>query len=119
MKQTITIRDLWVDAIIGIHDFEKAAKQPICLTVQVQVDAANAMQSDAIADTLDYYTLTKHLIAYVKSHPTELLEKLLNELLSEVASFPLAESAHITIDKPKALEEFGAVVSLSGSWQRL
>lgn len=118
MMQTITIQDLACDTIIGIYEHEKHTRQPLMLHLEVLIDAQAVIASGQIEDTLDYDALCKQLLRYLESHSHQLLETLLDGLLEEVAQH--SQVAHVTlrIDKPNALKEYGAMVSLSGEWAR-
>ena len=118
MKQTICIDQLWCEAIIGIYAHERSTTQPLCLTVQVEVDAARAIAEESICATLDYELLAQTLKAHVESHAYQLLETLLAKLLEVIAGFEAAQAASVTISKPKALEQMGATVRISGQFQR-
>ena len=118
MKQTITINELWCNAIIGIYPHEREKTQPLCLSVSVEIDAASAIAEDHIAHTLDYDGLANALKAHTETHHYQLLETLLAKLLDEIAQFDAALNASLTISKPDALAHLGATVALSGRWER-
>lgn len=118
MKQIITIDELWCDAIIGIYPRERETRQPLMLTVIVEIDAAAAIAEDSITQTLDYDALCSALMQHAQQHSYNLLETLLHHLLQEIGRFDDALAAEIRITKPKALEQIGATVAVSGRWQR-
>lgn len=118
MKQTIAIENLWCETIIGIYPHERGTTQPLCLSVHVEVDATRAIAEESIAATLDYELLAHTLKAHTEGHCYQLLETLLSKLLGLVASFETVQSASISISKPKALEQIGATVRISGSFER-
>lgn len=119
MKQVIEISELWVQTIIGIHEFEKTTPQPLGFWLKVGFDASEAIASDAIEHTIDYYSLTQRLIAYVQAHPCALLERLLHRLLAHLAeSDARIEWMEMAIKKPEALNDFKAMVQVEGRWQR-
>jgi dihydroneopterin aldolase/2-amino-4-hydroxy-6-hydroxymethyldihydropteridine diphosphokinase/dihydropteroate synthase len=118
MKQTITINELWCDAIIGIYPHEREKTQSLCLTVSVDIDAQAAIAEDNIAATLDYDALANTLKDHTQSNHYQLLETLLAKLLNEIAQFDAALNAELRISKPDALAHLGATVALSGRWER-
>ncbi len=118
MRQTITISELWCDAIIGIYPHEREQAQPLRLSIAVEIDAADAIAQDSIAQTLDYDALVTALKEHTENHHYQLLETLLSKLLNEIAQFDAALNASLTISKPNALAHLGATVALSGRWER-
>ena len=118
MRQTITIEHLECEAMIGVNAEELMDTQPIILHLQMEFDAGDAIASDHVADTLDYDAISHRIRDYVASHRFGLLERLAQALLEELAQYPRLQAAAVTIQKPKALEALGAMVSLSAEWER-
>ena len=116
--QCIRIADLWCDAVIGIHEEEKIRTQPLGLDVSLHFDASQAIASDVIGDTIDYFTLATAIKARVEANRHELIEGLLDALLDLVMADSRIMDVEISIRKPEALASLGAVVSLSGQRQR-
>jgi dihydroneopterin aldolase len=50
----ILIRDLRVDALIGIHRRERHAKQTLSIDLDIGVPGTAVFASDKVADTIDY-----------------------------------------------------------------
>jgi len=50
----IFIRDLRIDTVIGIYDWERSIKQTVRLDLELATDIARAAASDRIEDTLNY-----------------------------------------------------------------
>ena len=99
----IRITDLKIKTIIGINAWERNTKQDIIINAIIEYDAARAVKSDKITDTIDYKTITKKIIAKVKGSKYFLLEKLTAEVLNLILSERNVISATVRIDKPKAL----------------
>ncbi|MGB1110063.1 MAG: dihydroneopterin aldolase [Gammaproteobacteria bacterium] len=72
----IFIRDLRIDATIGIYDWERKVKQTLIFDLEMGTDIRPAAASDDIADTLDYKTISKRLQAFVSESRFLLVEKL-------------------------------------------
>ena len=54
IKRTVFLSEVEVICSIGLHDFEKAAKQRVLIDVEVRLDPNNEPNADNVADTLDY-----------------------------------------------------------------
>lgn len=118
MKQTITIQHLHCEGRIGIYPREREVTQPLVLHVALTFDATDVLRSGDVAHSVDYDALCRRLCARIASQHFDLLETLLAALLDDMAALERVEAVSLRIDKPKALEDFGAVVSLSGEWVR-
>ena len=72
----IFLRDLRIDTVIGIYDWERRITQTVSLDLEMAADIARAAATDAIEDTLDYKAVAKRLIAYVGESEFNLVETL-------------------------------------------
>lgn len=102
-RTTIRITDLHLRTIIGIYDWERETLQDILINITLEFDAAKAIQSDNVKDTVDYKAITKKVIAFVEKSQCYLLEKLTEEVLQIVMKDPKVLTATVRIDKPQAL----------------
>jgi len=83
----VYIRDLKIETVIGIFDWERRIRQTVSIDLEMATDIRKAAASDSITDTLDYKAVAKRLIAFVGES-----EFLLVETLSEkVAEIVLTE----------------------------
>ena len=74
----IFLRNLKIDTVIGIYDWERRIKQTVILDLEMATDIKKAAKSDDIADTLDYKAIAKRVISFV-----EVSEYILVETLAE------------------------------------
>ncbi|MDX1592997.1 MAG: dihydroneopterin aldolase [Gammaproteobacteria bacterium] len=72
----IFLRDLRVETIIGIFDWERETPQTVSIDLEMAADVARAARSDAIDDALDYKAVAKRLIAFVGESRFQLVETL-------------------------------------------
>lgn len=73
---TIFIRGLCIETIIGIYDWERRVKQSIMLDVEMGVDIRKAAASQSVSDTLDYHAIALRLTAFIQEQKFLLLETL-------------------------------------------
>lgn len=99
----IRITNLRLRTIIGANDWERDHKQDLVINLRIEFDASASGNSDKLADTVDYKTITKEVIAEVEGSSYELLEKLATRLLEIVENYAGVQHARIRIDKPHAL----------------
>ncbi len=76
----IYLRDLRIDTIIGIYDWERRMKQTIILDLEMGTDIRKAANSDNIEDTLNYKAVAKRLMSYVGESEFELVETLAEKI---------------------------------------
>ncbi len=87
----IFIRDLRVDTVIGIYDWERSIKQTLRIDLEMATDIARAAASDSIEDTLNYKAVAKRIIAFVEGSSFQLVETLaerIAELVREEFAVP-------------------------------
>ncbi len=76
----IYLRDLRIDTIIGIYDWERRMKQTIIIDLEMGTDIRKAANSDNIDDTLNYKAVAKRLLSYVGDSEFELVETLAEKI---------------------------------------
>jgi len=99
----IVIKDLLLRGIIGVNDDERANKQDILINLEISVDTRKAGKSDAIADTINYRTITKRIIKHVESSADYLVERLVNDIARIVLTEFDVERVIARVEKPGAL----------------
>jgi dihydroneopterin aldolase len=72
----VFIRDLRVDTVIGIYDWERKIRQTVIFDLEMGADIAKAAATDAIEDTLDYKAVSKRLVSYAQESEFQLVETL-------------------------------------------
>lgn len=72
----VFIRDLRIETVIGIYDWEREIRQTVIFDLEMGTDITRAAASDAIEDTLDYKAVTKRLIEFVEASEFQLVETL-------------------------------------------
>lgn len=72
----IYLKDLRIDTIIGIYDWERRTRQTVILDIEMGTDIKKAAQSDDIKDALNYKAVSKRIIAFVENSEFQLVETL-------------------------------------------
>jgi D-erythro-7,8-dihydroneopterin triphosphate epimerase len=114
---TITIKNLRLRTIIGIYEHERKNRQDIILNITIDFDDTEAARTDDVADTVDYKTIKKQIIALVEKSSYNLIEKLVAEVASLIMQDEKVESTTVEIDKPHALR-FADSVSIKKTVNR-
>ncbi len=72
----VFLRDLRIETVIGIYDWERHTRQTVILDLEMGTDVAKAAASDDIEDALNYKAVAKRLIAFVEESEFMLVETL-------------------------------------------
>ncbi len=99
----VFIRDLQVDTVIGIYDWERKIRQTISLDIDMATDICKAAKTDSIDDTLSYKSVAKRLIAFIESSDYELVEALAEKICSIIREEFNVPWVRLTLHKPGAV----------------
>lgn len=72
----VFIRDLRIETVIGVYDWERKIRQTVSLDLEMGTDIRPAADSDHIQDALDYKAVAKRLIQFVGDSEFQLVETL-------------------------------------------
>lgn len=105
----VFLRDLRVDTIIGVYDWERKIRQTVSLDLEFAADVARAAASDAIADAVDYKAVAKRLIEFISQSQFQLVETLAERVAALVLQeFPVPW-VKVSLSKPGAIRGSQAV----------
>ncbi len=99
----VYIRDLQIETIIGIYDWEREVRQTISLDLEMGADIRQAAASDDIQHTLNYKAVAKRLIAFVEDSQCLLVERLAEEIAAIVLGEFNVPWLKLRLSKPGAL----------------
>ncbi len=99
----VYIKELQIETIIGIYDWERERKQIVSLDLDMGTDISPAAATEDISKALDYKAVSKRLIAFIEAS-----EFLLIETMAEcVAEIVLREFSvqwlRLRVGKPGAV----------------
>jgi FolB domain-containing protein len=95
----IIIQELEVSYRVGVPELERATPQRLLLCLDVGMDLAPAAASDDLGQTLDYFTLTRRLLALGKGRSWRLIEKLAVEIAELVLTEFHAKTVEVEVRK--------------------
>jgi 7,8-dihydroneopterin aldolase/epimerase/oxygenase len=99
----VYIRDLRIDTIIGIYDWEREVKQSVSLDLEMAADIRRAAETDDIQYALNYKAVAKRLITHVENSQCLLVERLAEEVANIVISEFNVPWMRLRLSKPGAL----------------
>ena len=74
MTDYVSIRDLAVAAVIGVHDWEREIEQTLLVSVDMVANVRKAAASDDLADALDYSAVAETIAAVLRDGKFRLIE---------------------------------------------
>lgn len=99
----VYIRDLRIETIIGIFEWEREVLQTVSIDLEMASDIRPAAASDDINDALDYKAISKRVIQFVSENHFLLVERLAEELAAAVMSEFGVPWLKLRLSKPGAL----------------
>ena len=116
----VSIRDLSVAAVIGVHAWERDVEQTLVVSVDMATDVRKAAASDDLADALDYSAVARTIAAVLREGKFRLIETaaervaerlladfrlpwLRLELRKPITSAPTPYTAVITIERTREI----------------
>jgi dihydroneopterin aldolase len=72
----IYLKDLRIDTIVGIYEWERRTRQTVIFDIEMGADISRAARTDAIEDTLNYKAVAKRIISFVENSDCQLIETL-------------------------------------------
>ena len=103
VADTIFIRDLTFSAIIGVHEYERTAPQPLRIDLQMEVDVATPARSKQLSDTVDYAQVAAEVEELARQIEPLLIETLAEDIAANLLANPLIHGVKVRIEKPEAL----------------
>lgn len=99
----IFLRNLRIETIIGIFDWERKIKQTVFFDIEMATDIKKAAMSDHIDDTLDYKSLSKAIIDFVEHSDFQLVETLAEKVAELIINDFNVPWLKLTLNKKGAL----------------
>jgi len=109
----IFIRELRIETVIGIYDWERQIKQTVCIDLEMATDIRQAAASDSIEDTLNYKAVAKRLLQFVGDSQFFLVETLGERIAELVMTEFQVPWLRLTLSKPGAVRgsrEVGIII---------
>lgn len=117
MKQIISIKELRIPVFIGVFEWEKKAPQELTFSIDLLVNVENALESDALNDTIDYTQIAKICIHISQEKHFQLLEHLANLVYKAIKILDSRIlGVSLSISKPNVIPNSSAVEFRLSDW---
>ena len=115
MTDYVSIRDLCVSAVIGVHDWEREIEQPLIVSVDMvptTADVRQAAATDDLADALDYSAVATTIAAVVREGKFHLIETAAERVAERLlADFPVTW-LRLELRKPINADAYTAAITI-------
>jgi FolB domain-containing protein len=102
-EDRIIIRDLLARGVLGINDWEREQPQDILVNLTLTADLRRAAYSDDIADTVNYRTISKKILAHIENSTRYTVEALAGDIARLCLDEPGVVRVRVRVEKPGAL----------------
>ena len=117
MTDYVSIRDLAVSAVIGVHDWEREIEQTLLVSVDMATDVRKAAANDDLGDALDYSAVPATIAAVLREGKFRLIETAAERVAGRLlADFPLTW-LRLELRKLIATDGYTAVITLARTRQ--
>jgi dihydroneopterin aldolase len=112
---TVSIRDLRVSAVIGVHDGERETEQTLVFAVDMAGrpgDVARAAASDDIKDALDYSAVAQTVRSVVTHGKFRLIETAAERVARQLLADYRLSWVRVEVAKPLPREGYTAAITV-------
>jgi dihydroneopterin aldolase len=95
----IIIKDLEVDAHVGVTEAERAQPQHLLVTVELERDLAEAGRADSEAATTQYDVVADMIRKVVEGQPRKLVETVAAEIADTILHHKFASAVTVEVKK--------------------
>ena len=99
----VYIRELEIETVIGIFDWERKIKQTVSLDLEMASDNRKAAATDKIEDAVDYKAVSKRIIDFVEKSEFQLVETMAEEITAIVLNEFNVPWVKLRLSKPGAV----------------
>jgi dihydroneopterin aldolase len=99
----VFIRDLRVDTIVGVYDWERQIKQTLVFDIDMATDIHRAAEADDLQFAVNYHAVSLRVAAYVEAHHTALIETLAEDVAALILSEFKVPWVRLQLTKPNAV----------------
>ena len=104
MSDSVFIKGLRVETVIGVYDWERNITQPLIIDLELACDTQKAAASDSLHDALDYAAISQRAVEIAEASSFQLIEALAERIVTTILDeFSAVETVRLTLQKPTAV----------------
>jgi 7,8-dihydroneopterin aldolase/epimerase/oxygenase len=108
----VSIRDLAVSAVIGVHPWEREIEQTLVVSVDMTADVTKAAASDDLADALDYSAVAETIATVLRDGKFRLIETAAERVARRLLVEFTLSWLRVELRKPISVGGYTAVITL-------
>ncbi|MGN6794122.1 MAG: dihydroneopterin aldolase [Streptosporangiaceae bacterium] len=115
MTDYVSVRDLSVSVVIGVHDWEREIEQALIVSVDMVPQTASvrtAAASDNLADALDYSAVAETIAAVLREGKFRLIETAAERVAGRLLADFALSWLRLELRKPITAGGYTAVITL-------
>lgn len=116
-RMRVRVRALRVEAEVGVYESERGRRQPLVFDVEAEVAEEAVHPDGALGQAVNYAAIAELIRRIATSKHHELLEDLAREIADATFADARVRGVALSIDKPEALEDAGAVGVTYERWR--
>lgn len=101
----VYIRELEVETVIGIYDWEREIRQVVSLDLEMGTDIRQAANSEDIENTLNYKSVSDRLIQFIEQSEFLLVETMAEQVSDIVLNEFSVSWLRLRLGKPGAVPQ--------------
>ena len=105
----VFVRDLIVQAEIGVHRHEKRRRQPVRINIDLQVKESSQPLDDRVGNVVDYETLVEGVRAVLEAGHINLVETLAEKIAGLALFDNRVLSARVRVEKLQVIKDAESV----------
>lgn len=109
----VYIRDLRIQTVIGIYEWERKVKQIVSIDLDMGFDISKAAASDDIDDALNYKAVAQRVVEFVEDNSFQLVEALAEKICAIILQEFHVGWVKLRLGKPGAVvgsKEVGLII---------
>ena len=99
----VYIRDLKIDTVIGVNDWERKVQQTVSLDIEMATDIRMAADNDDIVYTIDYKAVSKRLSTFIGEAEFLLIERIAEKTWEIIRDEFEVKWMRLRVSKPGAV----------------
>ena len=105
----VFVRDLVVQAEIGVHRHEKRRRQPVRININLTVEESSQPLDDQVGNVVDYETLVEGVRAVIEAGHINLVETLAEQIAGLALLDNRVLSARVRVEKLQVMKDAESV----------
>ena len=110
---TVFIRELRAETVIGVYDWERTIRQAVVLDIEMASDNRRAAATDGIEQALDYAAVSQRVLSFIERSEFQLIETMAEQVAALIIDEFDVPWLRLRLCKPgavKAATEVGVLI---------